>query len=634
MNWVYTIVFSGLFFSPVGETGHSGVSFIGPSENVVITQDGHREKIDQSFPLSANGRVRVSNINGSITLESWDRSEVRLEATKIADTKEALDAIELKIDSRADVFSVAVDINRLRRQVVGGWKNVGRNEVQFKLSVPRTAVLDEIETVNGSVSLSGFTNVTKVSTVNGNVTASNLRGSASLETVNGQVKADFDQLDPSGKIALETVNGRAHLEIPSDSNATVKADTLNGSITNDFGLIVRKGKYVGRDLHGRLGSGDTQIKLDSVNGQLSISRRNDGKQPSTVTNLLQGDSRSDENLEIDVAKSKQNTDKINRDIARAARDTARASSEAGVKLAQAEVARILPEIEKIRVESLDKIPPVDVGEIVTKVATTVAAQTDLLVRLADVNWSGSHSFIEKRSNSFPVKGIPKVVVEAKGCSVRVRGWDRPEVKYVITEVGSSSRQSKPVVDETVSDTAIDLKVRNTEAASRDIFFNGDKESVRLEIFVPRRSNLKIVSNGEIRIDGVSGDVELVGVDESIDVRDGEGKLTVSAVDGQIRVIGYAGDVESTTTGGNVFLEGEFSSIEGRSNDGTYVVTLPEAVNADIRSDADSIVLDGIRNVEVLREGHWRIGSGGASFNFNVQDGSVRIRSMASLSGSR
>ena len=124
--------------------------------------------------------------------------------------------------------------------------------VTFKLTVPRTAVLNEIETVNGSIILSNLTSNCKVSTVNGEVSARNLRGNTNLSTVNGIVDADFEKLDPNVRINLETVNGKVLLVIPSDADATLKADTVNGSITNEFGLPVRKGRYVGRDLYGKV----------------------------------------------------------------------------------------------------------------------------------------------------------------------------------------------------------------------------------------------------------------------------------------------------------------------------------------------------------------------------------------------
>ena len=72
------------------------------------------EKFEQSYPLSRNGNVSVSNVNGSVIVEAWDRDEVRLEATKIADSKETLADVEIKVNSTADSFSVEADYK--------GWK--------------------------------------------------------------------------------------------------------------------------------------------------------------------------------------------------------------------------------------------------------------------------------------------------------------------------------------------------------------------------------------------------------------------------------------------------------------------------------------------------------------------------------
>ena len=94
------------------------------------------------------------------------------------------------------------------------------------------------------------------------------------------------------------MNGTVSLIVPSDVNATIKADSLNGNITNDFGLPVRKGQYVGRDLYGRVGSGEAQIRLNSVNGKLSIGRKNDGHTPNPATKLLQN-KKADEDWDDD-----------------------------------------------------------------------------------------------------------------------------------------------------------------------------------------------------------------------------------------------------------------------------------------------------------------------------------------------
>jgi len=273
MSWLYSIIFASLLISSGGNLPEiNNYNYSNFSSKNVFKFD-ETERFEQSYPLNANGTVSVSNVNGSITVGTWDRNEVKFEYVKTADTKEGLSEIEVKIDARPDVFSVETNYGDWRRKNSGERQNYGKLQIEYRLVVPRNAILDDIETVNGSVSITNAGNSTKASAVNGQVRATNLRGAANLSTVNGTVVADFDQLEAKSKISLNTVNGTVDLIIPSDANATVKADTLNGEISNDFGLPVRKGEYVGRDMYGKIGSGDVQIRLNSVNGALSVRRK-------------------------------------------------------------------------------------------------------------------------------------------------------------------------------------------------------------------------------------------------------------------------------------------------------------------------------------------------------------------------
>ena len=324
MSWLYSLVFAGLLFTAGEERPAVQVQ---AAEPVLMTQTvvgDEIEKFEQSYPLSKNGNVSVQNVNGSITVEAWDRDEVRLEATKIGDSKETLADVEIKVESTADSFSVEADYKSWKWSDKRNETRNRRLEVEFRLSVPRAAVLNEVETVNGSVTVSNFTNVTKISAVNGDVTATNLRGAANLSTVNGKVNADFDRVESSTKITLNTVNGQVNLLIPSDVNATVKADSLNGNITNDFGLPVKKGQYVGRDLYGKIGSGETQIRLSSVNGNLSIARKNDGRSPNPATNLLPT-KKADEDWDDDMDEKGRasNSAHIDREVRRAVNESQR-----------------------------------------------------------------------------------------------------------------------------------------------------------------------------------------------------------------------------------------------------------------------------------------------------------------------
>src|SRR5690606_25401105 len=157
-----------------------------------------------------------------------------------------------------------------------------------------------------------------------------------------------------------------------------------------------------------------------------------------------------------------------------------------------------------------------------------------------------------------VKGKPKVTIKADDCGVSVRGWDKNEVRYVLTSMGPADDGESQVTD---SQNGNSVEINVSDAGSDDFFGSGTK---RLEVFVPKRSDLDITTEGEIRLDGVSGEMNLNGSDGEIDVRDSSGSLKLSADDGLVRVLGFNGELDSSTNDGDVFLEGDFSKLASRA----------------------------------------------------------------------
>ncbi|MEO8574836.1 MAG: DUF4097 family beta strand repeat-containing protein, partial [Pyrinomonadaceae bacterium] len=554
-------------------------------------------------------------------------------ATKIGDSKESLAEVELDIESTPNSFSVEANYKGTN------WndkRNENRNrkiEVEFHLFVPRTAVLNEIETVNGSVTVSNFTNITKISAVNGNVNATNLRGAANLSTVNGQVIADFDRVDPGSKINLSTVNGSVSLVVPSNLNATIKADSLNGNITNDFGLPMRKGQYVGRDLYGRVGTGEAQIKLDSVNGKLSIGRKADGGTPNPATNLLPNKKmdEDDNDNDNDNETSALDAAKAEREIARAMRESQRVTAES-MKEAHKAIEAMGPQFEKLKIDELKKIEKIklkiDGEKIDEQVREGMRALEEMNRMRLTARFAGSPT-VEKKQNTIIVKGTPKVNIEAKGCAVSVRGWEKSEVKYIVTEVADGRGRAATVAEER-TDSSVTLKVINNAGGAAFPMppFQVDPERVRVEVYVPKKSNLRIVTDGEIRLDGVSGDIELKGDGESINVRDVDGHLNVSANEASVRVIGFKGDFDSQTACGDVFLEGDFKTLSAKATDGTVTLTLPENTNASFVSNTE-VESEGVEMVQE-DEHTWRLGRGGSRFNFDFNEGKLVVRGSAAV----
>jgi hypothetical protein len=121
----------------------------------------------------------------------------------------------------------------------------GHLSVEYTLTVPKGAALDKLELVNGNLTVSGLGGEVNAELVNGEAKLTGLAGNVSVEAVNGEVTVELDKLDPRQRVKLETVNGAIDLRLGAGVAADVEAETVNGHLSNDFGLTVTKHEFAG-----------------------------------------------------------------------------------------------------------------------------------------------------------------------------------------------------------------------------------------------------------------------------------------------------------------------------------------------------------------------------------------------------
>ncbi len=60
------------------------------------------EEFHQQYPISADGSVRVKNVNGWIKIEAWDQNQVKVDAVKRAWSKQRLDEAKIVVEPSSD----------------------------------------------------------------------------------------------------------------------------------------------------------------------------------------------------------------------------------------------------------------------------------------------------------------------------------------------------------------------------------------------------------------------------------------------------------------------------------------------------------------------------------------------------
>ncbi len=112
---------------------------------------GYEEIVDQSYPLAAGGGVALENVNGDVSIEVWERNEVRVYAVKSASSPELLNELEVKVDAGKNQVRIDTRYPSMR----GSDHEHRFTKVEYTLTVPRTAMLDDIELVNGNLTVVG-----------------------------------------------------------------------------------------------------------------------------------------------------------------------------------------------------------------------------------------------------------------------------------------------------------------------------------------------------------------------------------------------------------------------------------------------------------------------------------------------
>jgi hypothetical protein len=209
-----------------------------------------------SFEVDSDANFSIDNVNGDIEITGGDGNTIEVIATKRADDQKGLDRIEIQVDASRSSVEIDTELSKGEKR----WFNWGGDgaSVTYSVLVPATVSLDSVDTVNGDVTIKHVSAEVSVDTVN---------------TVNGKIQVSFTNFDGHQRASCDTVNGSIHVYLPEDASASVNAESLNGSIKGgDFNLAVNKGRFIGRDMHGTIGSGSARLNLDTVNGSIRVAR--------------------------------------------------------------------------------------------------------------------------------------------------------------------------------------------------------------------------------------------------------------------------------------------------------------------------------------------------------------------------
>ena len=231
--------------------------------------------------IEAGHTVKVTNINGTVTLRagSGDRVEVTAvkrwrrgdpASVKIYAARERNGDIRVcpLYEDRDDCDDQGRRSDSRRRD-----RDDNNNDVSIDFTVVMPRGVNVVAaTVNGPVSVSGATESVEAASVNGDVTVESGRGRLSATTVSGTVHAVV--VTRPSDIEFTTVNGSVVAELASNIGADVEMTTVNGGLRSDYDITMRAGRYFGSSINAHIGpAGGPRMRLTTVNGDVELRKR-------------------------------------------------------------------------------------------------------------------------------------------------------------------------------------------------------------------------------------------------------------------------------------------------------------------------------------------------------------------------
>jgi len=273
--------------------------------NANATPNPIEEVIEKGFDLESAGTFSLTNVAGNIDINSWNKEEVRMIASKSISSwgtdnpEELLNKIKIEVTSQKKNLRI-----HTRYPTLSGIKNA---RVDYQLWIPET-VRVQVESVSGMIHMEKHLNQIYAKTVSGGIKLNNIEGFVEVKTVSGkisasQIKGDIKASSVSGNLvfrdcegifsdlhstsgdieaellsldedasgmSLSTVSGEISLYLPNDASFDLRIKSVSGEINTKFKVLVENMKR--NQLTGKVGAGGLNVELRTISGDIFLGR--------------------------------------------------------------------------------------------------------------------------------------------------------------------------------------------------------------------------------------------------------------------------------------------------------------------------------------------------------------------------
>jgi DUF4097 and DUF4098 domain-containing protein YvlB len=256
-----------------------------------------------------------------------------------------------------------------------------------------------------------------------------------------------------------------------------------------------------------------------------------------------------------------------------------------------------------------------------KVGAIMLAVASVLGLTAVVAPAGFDRASESFSHTYPLAADGRVSLSNVSGNIRLTGWNRDEVQLEAVKHADSQEHLQAIqIDIDAQPDAIEIETKYPHH-----FFDDHHSGwVEYTLSVPtgaRIDSVKLMS-GDLRLEGLRGDVDASSV---------SGEIRASGLTGALHLSGVSGSIEANLDRG-LGPRVSLSTVSG-----SIVLGLVEDANADVRAETVSggihseLPIQADRHQGVGQSLHGRLGKGDAQIDLHTVSGSIELHRASGIS---
>ena len=242
-------------------------------------QASDTKEVHRTMTLGRDGRVAINAYKGTITVTTWDKPEVRVDAViePDGDCRESRDKVQwTQVQIRESAGSVAIksDYDEVKHHSRGflGLFDIETGAlpfVRYTIQMPATARL-EIVDYKSDITVSNLRADLRLHTYKGNARVANLDGAARVDTYQGDVRVEFARFSSASR--FDTHKGEIAVRLPKDSRFELDAESgRRGDIQSDFAMTTHAGRFSrAARASGAVNGGGPELRLTTYKGTLKV----------------------------------------------------------------------------------------------------------------------------------------------------------------------------------------------------------------------------------------------------------------------------------------------------------------------------------------------------------------------------